>query len=94
MAHQELGMELLKRVSGALGDIALVEVPPKMEGRQLFVLFAPDPVKIKDLEKANPQMIAAALREKLPEIKNPKTKSQKPKLKFYLINRARAIARA
>ncbi len=53
MAHQELGMDVLKRVAKALLDIALVETPPKMEGRQLFALFAPDPIKIKDLEKAN-----------------------------------------
>ncbi len=52
MAHQDLGVELLSRVTRGLIDIALVEVPPKMEGRQLFVLFAPDPVKIKDLEKS------------------------------------------
>ena len=60
MAHQNLGMELLHRVSAALSDIALVEVNPKMEGRQLFVLFAPDPVKIKELEKTNPAAAAAA----------------------------------
>jgi len=52
MAHQELGMQLLDRVSKTLSDIAMIEVPPKMEGRQLFVLFAPDPAKVKELEKA------------------------------------------
>ena len=52
MAHQELGFDMLKKVSEALKDIALVEVPPKMEGRQVFVMFAPDPVKIKDIQKA------------------------------------------
>lgn len=51
MAHQNLGMELLLKVTAALQDIAVVEVPPKMEGRQLFVLVAPDATKIKDLEK-------------------------------------------
>lgn len=51
MAHQELGMQLLVRVIKALEDLALVESPPKMEGRQLFALFAPDPAKIKDYEK-------------------------------------------
>lgn len=51
MAHQNLGMELLKKVTATLSDVALVEVPPKMEGRQLFVLLAPDPAKIKELEK-------------------------------------------
>lgn len=47
MAHQEVGLELLKRVIGRLDDIAVVEVPPKMEGRQLFALFAPDAAKQK-----------------------------------------------
>ncbi len=47
MAHQELGIELLKRVTEMLGDVATVEVAPKMEGRQCFVLLAPDPAKIK-----------------------------------------------
>lgn len=59
MAHQEVGFELLKRVIASLIDVALVETSPKMEGRQLFVLLAPDPAKIKDLEKAlaaNPDM--------------------------------------
>ena len=52
MAHQELGMAVLQKVTSALIDIAMVEVPPKMEGRQLFVLYAPDPVKIKEIGKA------------------------------------------
>ena len=52
MAHQELGMALLKKVQALLEDIAMVESPPKMEGKQAFILFAPDPVKIKDLQKA------------------------------------------
>lgn len=51
MAHQELGMGLLQKVIAALGDIALVESNPKMEGKQLFVLLAPDPAKIKEYEK-------------------------------------------
>lgn len=51
MAHQELGMGLLQKVIAALGDIASVESNPKMEGKQLFVLLAPDPAKIKEYEK-------------------------------------------
>lgn len=47
MAHQEVGLELLKKVSERLDDMATVEVPPKLEGRQLFVLFAPDAAKLK-----------------------------------------------
>ena len=41
MAHQELGVELLKRVESDLADIGLVEQFPKMEGRQLTMVIAP-----------------------------------------------------
>ncbi len=52
MAHQELGLAVLHKVTAALIDIAMVETSPKMEGRQLFVLYAPDPGKIKEMGKA------------------------------------------
>jgi translation initiation factor IF-3 len=51
MAHQELGLNLLTKVTTTLSDLAMVETPPKMEGRQLFALYAPDPAKIKEYEK-------------------------------------------
>jgi translation initiation factor IF-3 len=41
MAHQELGMEMLKRVEDALQDIGVVEQMPKMEGRQMVMVLAP-----------------------------------------------------
>jgi len=40
-AHQELGMELLKRVEADLADIANVEQMPNMEGRQMVMLLGP-----------------------------------------------------
>lgn len=52
MAHQDLGLALLKKVTSQLEDIAAIEVPPKMEGRQMFVLLIPDAAKIKESEKA------------------------------------------
>lgn len=52
MAHQELGLKLLQRISGELDDIGVVEVAPKMEGRQMFTLLAPDQTKIKAYKKA------------------------------------------
>ena len=42
MAHQELGMELLKRVEVDLAEIGTVEMFPKMEGRQLTMVLAPN----------------------------------------------------
>ena len=41
MAHQELGVKLLERVQEDLEGIAKVEQFPKMEGRQVTMVFAP-----------------------------------------------------
>lgn len=41
MAHQELGMEMLKRVEEDLKEIGTVEQMPKMEGRQMVMVLAP-----------------------------------------------------
>ncbi|MFC0708663.1 translation initiation factor IF-3 [Azorhizophilus paspali] len=41
MAHQELGMELLKRVENDLAEFGTVEQHPKLEGRQLMMVIAP-----------------------------------------------------
>ena len=51
LVHQEIGQRLLEKVVAGLKDIAMVEVPPKMEGQQLFLLMAPDPVKIREIQK-------------------------------------------
>ncbi len=41
MAHQELGMALLKRVQGELEDVSKVELYPRLEGRQMIMVLAP-----------------------------------------------------
>ncbi len=41
MAHQELGVKLLKRVETDLEELAIVEQFPKMEGRQLVMVMTP-----------------------------------------------------
>lgn len=41
MAHQEIGMDLLKRVESDLADIGEVEQFPKMEGRQMTMVLSP-----------------------------------------------------
>ncbi len=41
MAHQDIGMELLKRVEADLAELGSVEQFPKMEGRQLTMVIAP-----------------------------------------------------
>lgn len=41
MAHQELGLQLLKRVEEDLQEIASVEQYPKIEGRTMVMVMAP-----------------------------------------------------
>lgn len=41
MAHQELGLEMLKRVEADLEDYAVVEQYPKLEGRQMVMVLQP-----------------------------------------------------
>lgn len=45
MMHQELGKKLLDRIEGELEEFGTVEQRPKMEGRQLVMVFAPKKVK-------------------------------------------------
>ena len=41
MAHQELGMNLLRRVQDDVEEIAKVEAFPRLEGRQMLMVLAP-----------------------------------------------------
>lgn len=41
LAHQELGLEMLKRVESDLAEYATVEVEPALEGRQMVMVLAP-----------------------------------------------------
>jgi translation initiation factor IF-3 len=41
MAHQEFGLQLLKRVEEDLAEYASVEQFPKLEGRQMVMVLAP-----------------------------------------------------
>ncbi|MDF1643456.1 MAG: translation initiation factor IF-3 [Pseudomonadales bacterium] len=45
MAHQHLGLELLKRVEADLAEYGTVEQFPKMEGRQMAMVIAPKKTK-------------------------------------------------
>ena len=45
MAHQELGMDMMKRIETDLEEISTVEQYPKMEGRQLIMVLAPQSKK-------------------------------------------------
>ena len=51
MAHQDIGIKLLNKVAKILEPLSFVEIPPKSEGRQMFVLMAPDMEKLKKYEQ-------------------------------------------
>ena len=41
MAHQDLGMALLKRIEADLKEVGVVEQWPKLEGRQMIMILGP-----------------------------------------------------
>ncbi|MGX1306942.1 translation initiation factor IF-3 [Amorphus suaedae] len=41
MAHQEIGMDLLRKVKSETEDFAKVESEPRLEGRQMVMVLAP-----------------------------------------------------
>ena len=43
MSHPEIGQEVLDKALVGLGDAAIVEKPPGMEGKRLTALLAPKP---------------------------------------------------
>ena len=45
MAHQDIGMDLLKRMVEELADVGKPELQPKMEGRQMIMVLGPEASK-------------------------------------------------
>ena len=43
ITHREIGQAILSRISQDLKDIAIVEQSPRLEGRLLFMILAPNP---------------------------------------------------
>ncbi len=41
MAHQQLGLDLLNRVAGDVGDAGKIEQMPKLEGKQMVMMIGP-----------------------------------------------------
>lgn len=41
LAHRDIGAEQCMRVANACGELCVIESPPRMEGRQMFMILAP-----------------------------------------------------
>lgn len=63
LAYQDSGLEVLANLAQTQADICMLETPPKKEGKQMFVLLAPDHAKIK-LFKKNEQRKTSEKSEK------------------------------
>ena len=50
MAHTEYGQKILDRVKEDMDDIALVDVEPKLEGRNLSMILSPKPEVLKRVQ--------------------------------------------
>ena len=52
MSHPDLGLSILERLADDLKDVAVIESPPKMEGRNMHMLIAPLPGTAKKKKDA------------------------------------------
>jgi translation initiation factor IF-3 len=52
MDYPEIALEDLKEVAQALSDVAVIEVPPQMEGRTMLVVLSPSKGAPKRKEKS------------------------------------------
>lgn len=60
MAYTEHGAKVLERVKEDLSDIAVVEVPPKMEGRHMSMILSPTAEVLRKLKDRDTQKIEQA----------------------------------
>lgn len=67
ITHKELGQSVLDEVVGDLKEVAVVEQPPRMEGRQMFMILAPNAkVAQRAREMARQQLAMAAAKKQHP----------------------------
>jgi translation initiation factor IF-3 len=62
ITHRELGQRILQRVIEDVKEVAVIESAPRMEGRQMFMILAPNPKMLqrqRDQAKAKEASAAA-----------------------------------
>jgi translation initiation factor IF-3 len=65
ITHRELGQNVLQRVIEDTREVAVIESAPRMEGRQMFMILAPNPKMLqrqRDQAKAKADLLAKAER--------------------------------
>jgi len=59
MSHRELGQKVLQEIIEDLKDVAVIEAVPRMEGRQMFMILAPNP-KMLQAQRSRAEAAAKA----------------------------------
>jgi translation initiation factor IF-3 len=70
LSHRELGSKVLERIVGDLKEVAVIEASARMEGRQMFMILAPNPRMLqsqRDKAKATAKPAPAAPSPDAPE---------------------------
>jgi translation initiation factor IF-3 len=61
LSHRELGTKVLERIVNELKEVAVIEASARMEGRQMFMILAPNPRMMQSQrDKAKSAAAAAA----------------------------------
>ncbi len=55
VTHPEIGYEILRRLAESVEDVGVVEVPPRLEGRQMTMILAPVKRRRTDDEPEAPE---------------------------------------
>jgi translation initiation factor IF-3 len=64
MSHQELGRALIDKMVRDIGDMGKMEMPSKMEGRNLSIIIGPSPKALKELHAHEAAVEAMHRKEK------------------------------
>jgi translation initiation factor IF-3 len=60
LSHRELGHKVLQRIIEDMKEMAVIEAVPRMEGRQMFMILAPNPKMLQSQrDRAKAQAAAA-----------------------------------
>ena len=78
MAYTEMGQVVLKRVMEDLAEFANVEMQPKMEGRSMSLVLAPNANVLKNLKAARAARETKEKKEKTEKLKPEKVEKPKP----------------
>ena len=75
LAHPEKGVEVINQIQEEVKDVAILENTPKLEGRQMVVVFSPRPEYLKKI-KAEREKKEKEEKEQLKEDQNAKDEKQ------------------